>query len=250
VWGGGGAVPHRLVYPGGMRSRMLFPLLALVAASAWCVVLLVVRKHAYGDAGYPHLVWNLALAWIPLLLAILLVVSYAWRRSRVEQVAVGTAWLLFLPNAPYVLTDFIHLGASHRLFDTLIITSFAFTSLALGFASLLLVQLVVTRSLGAMLGWATALASLFAASVGIYLGRVVRLNSWDVAHRPGRLWEIAAARLADPLGNPHLIGFVLALCGFLTLAYLGLYGFTTLLGAVARRDEPTVLGSNRPWRSP
>jgi uncharacterized membrane protein len=231
-----------------MRSRVLLPLLALGAASVWCVVLLAVRKHEYGYAGYPYLVWNLALAWIPLLLAVLLVVSFARRRSAVELLAVGGAWLLFLPNAPYVLTDFIHLGERHRLFDTLIIASFAFTSLALGFASLLLVQLVVTRAAGAMLGWVTAFGSLFAASIGIYLGRVLRLNSWDVVHRPGRLWEITTTRLADPFGNHHLIGFVLALCGFLTLAYLGVYGFTALVGA-ARAQEPPVLGSNRKWPS-
>jgi uncharacterized membrane protein len=231
-----------------MRSRVLLPLLALGAASAWCVVLLAVRKHEYGYAGYPYLVWNLALAWIPLLLAVLLVVSYARRRSTVELLAVGAGWLLFLPNAPYVLTDFIHLGERHRLFDTLILASFAFTSLALGFASLLLVQLVVTRAAGAMLGWLTAFGSLFAASVGIYLGRVLRLNSWDVVHRPGRLWEIMSSRLADPFGNRYLIGFVLALCGFLTLAYLGVYGFTALVGA-ARPQEPPVLGSNRKWPS-
>jgi uncharacterized membrane protein len=231
-----------------MRSRVLLPLVALVAASAWCVALLAVRKHEYGYSGYPYLVWNLALAWIPLVLAVLLVASCARRRSTVELLAVGGAWLLFLPNAPYVLTDFIHLGERHRLFDSLIIASFAFTSLALGFVSLLLVQLVVTRAAGAMLGWATAVASLFAASVGIYLGRVLRLNSWDVVHRPGRLWEIATARLADPFGNRYLIGFVLALCGFLTLAYVGLYGFTALVGAV-KRDESRVLGSKRQWPS-
>jgi uncharacterized membrane protein len=232
-----------------MRSRVLLPLAALAAASTWCLVLLVVRKHEYGYAGYPYLVWNLALAWIPLLLAGLLVVSYARRRSALELFAVGGAWLIFLPNAPYVLTDFIHLGERHRLYDSLLIASFAFTSLALGFASLLLVQLVVTRAAGAMLGWATAIGSLFAASVGIYLGRVLRLNSWDVVHRPGRLWEIGTARLADPFGNRYLIGFVFALCGFLMLAYVGVYGFTALVGAATRREEPPVLGSKSKWPS-
>ena len=232
-----------------MRSRVLLPLAALAAASAWCVVLLAVRRHEFGYSGYPYLVWNLALAWIPLVLAVLLVRSYARRRSPVELFAVGAAWLVFLPNAPYVLTDFIHLGERHRLFDTLLIASFAFTSLALGFASLLLVQLVVTRAAGAMIGWATALASLFAASVGIYLGRVLRFNSWDVVHRPGRLWEISTARLADPFGNRYLIVFVFGLSGFLTIAYLGMVGFTALVGAAQRR-EPPVLGSDRTWPSP
>jgi len=70
-----------------MRSRVLFPLGALAAASAWCVVLLAVRKYEYGYAEYKGLVWNLALAWIPLGLAALLVVAYARRRSRLELAA-------------------------------------------------------------------------------------------------------------------------------------------------------------------
>jgi uncharacterized membrane protein len=219
-----------------MRSRVIFPLAALLAASAWCVVLLVVRKHEFGAAGHAYLVWNLTLAWIPLLLAILLVGSYARRHSPLELLAIGAAWLLFLPNAPYVLTDFIHLGQAHRLYDTILIGSFAFTALALGFASLLLVQLVVTRAGGALLGWATALGALFFASVGIYLGRVLRFNSWDAVQRPHLLWDVARERLTDPLGNPQLIGFVIAFCGFLMLAYVGFYGFTAL-AATVRRDE-------------
>jgi uncharacterized membrane protein len=218
-----------------MRSRALLSLAAFLAASAWCVLLLKVREHEFGEARYGYLVWNLTLAWIPLLLAALLVVAYTRRRPAIELLAVGAAWLLFLPNAPYVLTDFIHLGSEHRQFDAILLTSFAFTALALGFASLLLVQLVVTRAGGAALGWLVALASLLAASVGIYLGRVLRLNSWDVVQRPGRLAEIVRDRLADPLGNPHLIGYVVVLCGFLTLAYCGLYGVTAL-AATARRD--------------
>ena len=224
-------------YPGAVRSRVLLPPAALLAASAWCVFLLAVRRHEFGAVGYRYLVWNLALAWIPLVLAILLVVAYARRRPPAELVAVGGLWLLFLPNAPYVLTDFIHLGPDHRMYDTILVGSFAFTALGLGFASLLLVQLVVTRAGGAMLGWLTALGSLFFASVGIYLGRVLRLNSWDAIQRPHHLWRIARFRLEDPLGNRYLIGFVIAFCGFLTMAYVGFYGFTALAESVRRNER-------------
>jgi uncharacterized membrane protein len=220
-----------------MRSRVILPLAALLAASAWCVVLLFVRKYEFGEARHAYLVWNLTLAWIPLLLAVGLVSAYRRRHSTVELVALGAAWLLFLPNAPYVLTDFIHLGEAHRLYDTILIGSFAFTALALGFASLLLVQLVVTRAAGALIGWATALGALFFASIGIYLGRVLRFNSWDAIQRPHLLWEVARSRLAEPLGNPQLIGFVIAFCGFLTLAYVGFYGFTALAGSVRRGER-------------
>ena len=81
--------------------------------------------------------------------------------SRAELLALGAAWLVFLPNAPYVLTDFVHLGHQHRLVDSMILASFAFTALGLGFASLLLVQIVVTRKVGAPAGWVVALSALF-----------------------------------------------------------------------------------------
>lgn len=218
-----------------MRARPLLPLAALTAASAWCVLLLAVRRYEYGDVGYAGLVWNLALAWVPLLLALVLVAAYRRGLPRLHLVAVGAAWLLFLPNAPYVLTDFVHLGNDHRLFDTVIIGSFAFTSLMLGLGSLLLVQLVVTRAAGAAVGWLFAVAALFLASVGIYLGRVERLNSWDLLQRPRLLASLAHAFVRAPLEHQYVIGFVLGVGVLLTLVYVGLYGFASL-AASARRE--------------
>lgn len=215
--------------------RTLAPIGALAAASAWCVALLVVRRYEFGDLGYAGLVWNLFLAWVPFLLALALVAGYRGRLGRLALVGLGGAWLLFLPNAPYVLTDFVHLGERHRLYDTVAIGSFALTSLALGFGSLLLVQLVVTRAAGAALGWLVVLSSLFLSGLGIYLGRVQRLNSWDLVQRPRLLGSLAHAWLQDPTGHHFVIGFVLAVSALLTLVYLGLYGFAAL-AASARRD--------------
>ena len=179
-----------------MRARVWLPVVALFAASVWCVVLVVARRHAYGPGGFRYLVWNLGLAWLPLVFALLLYVAFRRRHTIAELLALGAAWLVFLPNAPYMLTDFIHLGDRHRLVDSLILASFAFTALALGFASLLLVQIVVTRKAGAPVGWLVALGALFLASVGVYLGRVHRFNSWDVV-------DAAAARRVDDVAGPR-----------------------------------------------
>ena len=218
-----------------MRTRALLAVGALLAASAWCCLLLVVRARAFGDDPYVGMVWNLFLAWIPFAFALLLLAAYRAGRSTLELVAVGAAWLVFLPNAPYMLTDFVHLGYDHRLYDSFAIASFAFTGLALGFTSLLIVQLVVTRAAGALSGWLVAGSALFLSSVGVYLGRVQRLNSWDVLSKPHVLAALARAKLDDPFGNRHLIGFVVAVCGFLTLAYLAVYGVAQLAASV-RRD--------------
>jgi uncharacterized membrane protein len=215
--------------------RTFAPIGALLAASAWCFVLLVVRKHEFGAAEYTWLLWNLFLAWIPFALAIGVVAGYRHHVGRLALLALGGAWLLFLPNAPYVLTDFVHLGDRHRLFDTVVIGSFALTSLALGFASLLLVQLVVTRAAGAAVGWAVALTSLLLSGLGVYLGRVQRLNSWDLVQRPRLLGSLFRTWLQDPTGHHFVVGFVLGVSALLTLVYLGLYGFAALAASV-RRD--------------
>jgi uncharacterized membrane protein len=218
-----------------VRSRALLPVGALLVASAWCCVLLLERHHAFGALGYRYLVWNLTLAWVPLVFALLLLVAWKRRHSVWELLALAAAWLVFLPNAPYVLTDFVHLGDAHRLFDTIVLGSFAFTSLALGFASLLLVQSVVTRAVGAVAGWTVAFAALFLSSIGVYLGRVDRLNSWDVVQRPRLVAEIVREHMRDPFAHRYPLGFVVAVCGFLTVAYVALYSVSAL-AATLRRD--------------
>jgi uncharacterized membrane protein len=135
-----------------------------------------------------------------------------------------------------VLSDFVHLGYEHRVFDSVVIGSFGAVSLALGFASVVLVQAVVSRARGTVAGWVVAAVALLASSVGVYLGRVQRLNSWDALTRPGRLWAIARTWLENPIGHRHLLLVVGGLAIFLTLAYLGLYALASL--TVAARDVP------------
>jgi uncharacterized membrane protein len=107
---------------------------------------------------------------------------------------------------------------------------FAFTGLLLGYASLYLVQAVVREVAGTAAAWAAALGALGLASVGIYLGRFVRLNSWDVLTDPGFVLGLVRVRLAEPLGNPELIAVTGFFTVFLTLMYLVIYGLAGLEG--------------------
>lgn len=220
-----------------MRARVWLPVVALFAASAWCLVLVAARRHAYGPSGSRYLVWNLGLAWLPLVFALLLYLAFRRRHTVAELLALGAAWLVFLPNAPYVLTDFVHLGHRHRLVDSMILASFAFTALGLGFASLLLVQIVVTRKAGAAAGWVVALSALFLASIGVYLGRVHRFNSWDVITRPRLVAWTMLQGLADPFAHLQILFFVAAGAGFLALAYVALYGVADLVAALGRDER-------------
>lgn len=118
-----------------MHARRALALLALLAASVLCVGLLELRIRATGDGFYRFLVWNLFLAWVPLVFA---VAAYARARRGLDPLvaALLVAWLLVFPNAPYLLTDIIHLeeGPAPLWYDALMLSAFAWTGLLLGFA--------------------------------------------------------------------------------------------------------------------
>jgi uncharacterized membrane protein len=205
-----------------MSGRRTRTVLALGLLTAFDVVLVGLRTHHTGRFTFWYLLWNLFLAWVPFLLALALYDASRRRRQPALLAVLAAGWLLFFPNAPYILTDVIHLAPQRGVplwFDALTITSAALTGLLLGFASLGLVQEVVRRAAGAVWAWILAGGVLVIASVGIYLGRFLRLNSWDVVTRPHELVYLARMRLADPLGNPKLILVVGLMSVFLAVAY-------------------------------
>lgn len=180
-----------------MPGRRTLSIVALLAASALCVATVEIRTHETGDAYYRFLVWNLILAWVPLVLAM---AAYGRARRRVDlAVAVLLVpWLLFFPNAPYLLTDFIHLGEGPAplWYDALMLSAFAWTGLLLGFASLYLVQMILRRAFGTLVAWLGVIVALSLGSIGVYVGRFIRFNSWDALLHPIRVAEVVNEQLS------------------------------------------------------
>ena len=217
-----------------MSDRRALALAALALATAFCAALLVAR-WVYSDPGaYRFLAWNLFLAWIPLLAA---VGVYDSRQRGIRArglLPLVALWLLFLPNAPYLLTDLIHLGSRSDAplwFDLVLFSAFAWTGAFLGFLSIYLMQVVVRRAGGVVWSWAFVGASLLASAFGIYLGRSLRWNSWDFVARPGPLLADVWARVSDPLAHPRTLGMTVALTALLSVMYLVLYAFAQLPAA-------------------
>jgi uncharacterized membrane protein len=207
-----------------LRNRRLLTIPALLAASALCVATVAVREHHTGSDFYRFLIWNLVLAWVPLVFAL---AAYASARHRASGASVvfGVLWLLFFPNAPYLLTDFIHLRETPTTplwYDALMLASFAWTGLVLGYASLYLMQMIWQRAAGT-LSWLGVVAALALASLGVYLGRFLRLNSWDALVRPRRLAQVIHANLENPVQHPRLIASLIVLTTALTIGYLVVY---------------------------
>ena len=167
--------------------------------------------------------WNLALAWVPLVAALAL--DKVPSNSLALQLPLLGLWLAFLPNAPYLITDLIHLGDAqgHGLAALLLgmaaIIVLAPVGLVLAFSSLLLVERNVRERFGARAAVAVSAASLVAASVGVYLGRIVRLNSWDLVSDPGEIARLPQAALIDPLAHVDGLVGTLIFALFLAVCY-------------------------------
>ncbi len=180
-------------------------------------------KALRGTTGFLFLVWNLFLAWIPYWIALSLEPAYRQYGSKIIAGCLLFTWLLFFPNAPYILTDLLHLRSRAPIpkwYDLMLIASFAWTGLMLGLLSLHEIHLFLKKQIGKRWAWTLAVVSIFLCGFGIYVGRFLRWNSWDIVTNPlqliTQLWEV----ITEPgmYGNTMGVSIVLAI--FLLLAYL------------------------------
>ncbi len=204
--------------------------LAFIALLAWCELLLllrITRSHSYS---YFFLTWNLFLAAVPFFAATVLEFLDRKRRWVAMQWIAFIVWLLFLPNAPYIVTDFIHLKARSGIplwYDVLLLISSAGTGLLLGYASVMMVQRILTRRFSRAIGWCVALFTLLLSAYGIYLGRFLRFNSWDAFTDPTPLLSEMAAHLMNPFEHPRTLAVTVLFGIALTLGYVALHAMVT-----------------------
>ena len=193
----------------------------------WCVSMITVRVDRTGSGYYIFLITNLFLACVPLGLSTMLRVATHWRVHWTIQLLIFSLWLLFLPNAPYILTDILHLTRASEApawYDLALLLSCAGTGLLVGYLSLIDVHGIVARGFGAVCGWIFALVTLVLSGFALYLGRFLRWNSWDVLVTPTRLLELVGGVLrpwahARPLAVTVIFGIILAL-GYITFRTL------------------------------
>lgn len=185
---------------------------------------------------YAFLLRNLDLAWIPFLIAL---VTYSLRLPRKIFYFIlpfsCLIWLAFFPNAPYLMTDFLHLrlfnGSPKIWFDVVLVIWFAFTGLFLGFTSLFLMHRVVQREFGPLFGWALVIIAVPLSSVGIYIGRYLRFNSWDVLQNPTDL----VSSLINQPRDANSVSIVIFV--FLhTMFFIFIYTFLYVFGYLMRED--------------
>ncbi len=214
----------------------------------WCIALLMLRVERSGSLSYVFLWWNLFLAWIPWLAAQAFRASSQRRGPRLLRLGWFTLWLLFLPNAPYILTDLLHLAPRPLVplwYDLALLLSCAGTGLLLGYISLLEVQGAVEERHGRVAGWIVAAGSLFLSGFGIYLGRFLRWNSWEVLTDPAGIFGDITVRLLNPASHPRTYGVTLIFGIGLLLGYMALRVL-----AVPQSPSPRPQSSGGPGGAP
>ncbi len=211
----------------GRSNTAIFALLGL--ASAMCLALVGARTVYAHTGHFQFLIWNLFLAWIPLGLAALAYRISTRRSALARLIVVPTAivWLLFFPNAPYIVTDFVHLGQFHDpvpgWYDVMLIAWYAWTGLMLGVVSLRLMQEIVTRAAGSVAGWVLVTVVTALGSVGIYLGRFLGWNSWNVFQAPLALFDKAFDRANQPHAGVRMLGFTVLFSLLFLFVYVAVY---------------------------
>ena len=201
------------------RESIFLGILTLI-----CVSLSIFRLVYSETRVFFFLNWNLFLAFVPWALTSITISSRrVHARSHWVVFILMGIWLLFFPNAPYILTDLFHLRYDQLTmpiwFDLVLILAYAWTGLLFGFLSLWDIERLLAEWVHPKLVTALSVSLLFLGSFGIYLGRYLRWNSWDLITEPFRLIYDIGDRIVNPFEHPRAWGMTISMGIFLNMIY-------------------------------
>lgn len=161
--------------------------IGLLAAISFAFLILAVRIKITGSLFFTFLVWNLFLAALPYLFSTVLTKLNNLNNYKPLQFICFGMWLLFLPNSPYIITDLIHLqneNATLVWLDMLLVFVYAIIGLLFGLFSMIDVYHVLKSKYDAKNANFFMIYLCLLCGYGVYLGRFLRFNSWDLFTKP------------------------------------------------------------------
>ena len=189
---------------------------------------LLVGRIIFSDSmRYIFLIWNLVLAIVPLLLAWWLVERLRTRSwLKWQQILITALFISFLPNAFYLITDFVHLRQTNEVnlyFDVVMLSSFVLNGIVLGFISIYIVHRELMKRFREQDALLVISIVFLLASFATYLGRFTRFNTWDILLRPAGLLFDVSDRFINP--SRHTDTYVATMSLFIVLitTYLVFY---------------------------
>ena len=219
------------------RRQFIFSLIFAMGISLGLYLYGSIRSHTLA---FTYLPWNLFLAVIPLVIAVRLVhvLREGKQWSDWEPIGWTLAWLLFLPNSFYMISDYIHLAdvsEDHILYAAVLFTAFICLGVLMGFCSLYLVHRELRRHISSVAAASWVAGVLLLCSLAIYIGRDLRWNSWDVLANPAGLLFDISDRFLRPEDYPSM--FITVTSFFVLLT--GLYAVVWSGAKLLRDSRPT-----------
>lgn len=222
------------------RTAVVGVLQSLLFATLLCLAFYFYRLYDLRAIGLTYLPWNLFLAWLPLgIMAILIRLLRTRLWSDWLPIAVTIAWLLFLPNSFYLVSDYIHLqdvSDAAILYDVVMFTMFVFTGLLLGYASLYVFHTELRKRMTAAGAWRVIWVVLLLCSFAIYIGRDLRWNSWDILLSPAGLLFDLSERLLKVNEYGQMAETIVIFFGLLGGMYYVGWRLIRVLGHLVPRD--------------
>ena len=161
--------------------------LSIYALALFNVSLLTFRVSVTESLYFGFLIWNLILSGIPFLITYSINANQQVFQKKNYLYAISLLWLLFLPNAPYLITDFLHFKRESNMpswFDLLLLMSFSWSGIMFGMLSIREMQRIWTKSFNTKISWIFIFSCCLLSGFGIYIGRYLRYNSWDIITNP------------------------------------------------------------------
>jgi len=184
----------------------------------FCLILILLRVKFTQSITYMFLIWNLFLAGIPYAISQLTRRSHRINKHILLLLGTLSLWLLFLPNAPYIITDLIHLNhlnSSLIWFDALLIFLFAANGLLLAILSMDDIYTVLKEKWNIIVATFSMILISFLTGFGIYLGRYLRWNSWELFTQPNHLFQ----DIINSLHNTKAMGVTICMASLLLILF-------------------------------
>ena len=193
----------------------------LMLSSLFSIGLMAFRIFYTGHLLFAFLVWNLFLAFVPYL------ISKKMGTKRIEGrwkfILYSLVWLLFMPNAFYIITDLFHLDMNEDVplwFDLALLLSFAWYGILFGIISVRQMEKLFESLFNKKFDWIFILPVMALNGFGIYIGRYLRFNSWDVLVNPLQLIQDIVYLFIHPIRNRFDWSMIVCYTILLTLIYL------------------------------
>ena len=181
----------------------------ILVSIGFTMSLLFIRILFTKELTYGFFPWNTILAIVPLLFSRKLTDKDEWNKYTIGLLS---GWLLFFPNAPYIITDLFHFSKDPGVpywFDLVLVVSGTWNGMLLGFLSLMQVERFLLKKLSVKWTGLIIALCILLCGYGIYLGRYLRYNSWDILTNPIELLSAIANHILSPFDNSRIWAFTI-----------------------------------------